>query len=92
MIEVQWSLDHPIDVAELVCICRPGAGPIANPVKDSMQTKTRETTTRALFVTYVSRRLSGRDQVHSFLGEVASLLLQHAHARTTEIAVLPAGG
>lgn len=67
-----------IDVAGLVCLARAGGEAIANPVKDSMATKTCESTSRVLLVAYVSTEVSTPERVRDELLEVQSLFEQHA--------------
>ncbi|HNS99876.1 MAG TPA: B3/4 domain-containing protein [Polyangiaceae bacterium] len=78
------SAGQSIDVAGLICLCRLDGDPIANPVKDSMSTKVRESTTRALFVTYTSRRIAQESELQTVLDRVASYLRDHAGASETE--------
>lgn len=78
------SAGQSIDVSGLVCLARVDGEPIANAVKDSMSTKTRDATTRVLFVTYASRRVAGEADVLGALERVEELLRHHAGATSTE--------
>jgi DNA/RNA-binding domain of Phe-tRNA-synthetase-like protein len=84
------SAGQSIDVAGLICLARVNGEPIANPVKDSMATKVREGTTRALLATYTSRRVTGESEVRTILERVAGLLRQHAGATSTDARCLTA--
>jgi len=70
-----------IDVTGLICLARAGGEPIANPVKDSMATKTHEGTSRVLFVTYASNRVASVAKVREVLAEVGGLLRRHGGAQ-----------
>ncbi len=78
------SAGQSIDVSGLVCLARVGGEPIANAVKDSMSTKTRDASTRVLFVTYASRRIAAEADVLVTLAQVEELLRRHAGATSTE--------
>lgn len=77
-----------IDVGGLICLARVGGEPIANPVKDSMATKTRDSTTRLLFVAYTSLRVASMSEVDRAMADVANLLSTHAGARRIETKVV----
>jgi DNA/RNA-binding domain of Phe-tRNA-synthetase-like protein len=78
------SAGQSIDVAGLICLARVNGEPIANPVKDSMATKVREGTTRALLAAYTSRRVTSETEVRTVLERVEGLLRQHAGATSTD--------
>ncbi len=84
------SAGQSIDVAGLICLARVNGEPIANPVKDSMATKVRESTTRALLATYTSRRVTTESEVRTVLERVTGLLRQHAGATSTDTRSLTA--
>ena len=73
-----------IDLAGLICLANVHGDPIANPVKDSMKTKVRESTSRVLFVTYASKRIASKSDVMQVLEHVGQLLRQHAGAGAVE--------
>jgi len=81
---------HSIDVAGLICVARLHGDPIANPVKDSMATKARESTSRVLFVAYASQRVASQREVVDVLTDVGNLLQRHAGAASVEAHCLPA--
>jgi DNA/RNA-binding domain of Phe-tRNA-synthetase-like protein len=78
------SAGQSIDVSGLLCLARVGGEPIANAVKDSMSTKTRDSSTRVLLVTYTSRRVAAEADVLAALARVEELLRRHAGATSTE--------
>jgi DNA/RNA-binding domain of Phe-tRNA-synthetase-like protein len=82
------SAGQSIDVGGLICVTRIGGEPIANAVKDSMATKTRDSTSRLLFVTYTSRRVASESEVQAVLDGVADLLSRHAGAERCETAIV----
>ncbi|MCL2823622.1 MAG: phenylalanine--tRNA ligase beta subunit-related protein [Polyangiaceae bacterium] len=71
-----------IDLGGLICLAKVDGEAIANPVKDSMATKARESTSRVLFVTYTSRKIADSRSVQVVLERVGMLLREHAGAQS----------
>lgn len=69
---------HTIDVAGLLCVARDGRGPVANPVKDSAETKIRPTTRHVLAVIYGTRTAGLGAAVAPLAARFAALLRESA--------------
>lgn len=79
-----------IDVAGLVCVARDGGACIANPVKDSMETKLRPESRRFVAVLYASRTAFSEADVRAAAERLAGLLTRECGAATS-VRVLVSG-
>ncbi len=78
-----------IDVEGLISLARAGGPCLANPVKDSLETKTTEVSTHVLAVLYGSTRLFSADAMHHHASALGSLLEDHAGATEVHVEVMP---
>lgn len=81
--------EQVIEVEGLLSLARAGGPALANPVKDSMQTKLNDSTTRVFGVIYASNVTCSREEMAQATEEFASLLTQHAGASETHTRILP---
>lgn len=81
---------HAIDVAGLICVARDGGACLANPVKDSMETKLRPESRRFIAVLYASRTAFADASVRAAADRLAALLARECGA-TTDVSVLAGG-
>ncbi len=86
------SVGHTIDLRGLLCVARQGGPCLANPVKDSLEAKVDEASSRLLAVIYTSRKVAGPDEVEAACRRYGDLLRDHAGATTCRWWVLPDGG
>ena len=79
-----------IDVTGLLSLARAGGAAIANPVKDSLATKTDARTTRVLALLYGTRRIWSPVDVRDQASRLGALLAEHAQAERVEVDVAEA--
>jgi len=74
---------HAIDVAGLLCVARDHGPPLGNAVKDSMETKLREDSSRLLAVVWGSARIADAARMREVAASLARLLAQETGGATT---------
>ncbi len=77
-----------MDLAGLVCIARAGGEPVGNPVKDSMEAKTTDQTSRVVAVVYSSLEVADRAAMAEALELYGSLLGAHCDATDVQTLIL----
>jgi len=80
---------HAIDVEGLLCVAREGGAPIANPVKDSMESKLHPASRDLLAVVYGSRKVAPPARMREVAERLAALLARETGG-SAEVSVLPA--
>ena len=78
-----------IDITGLICLAREGGDALANPVKDSMASKTHDGTKNVLGVIYASAAAGGLAGLREATELFAELLREHADASTVLTRILP---
>ena len=77
-----------IDVAGLLCVAREDGPPLGNAVKDSLETRTADTTRNLLAVIWCSTEVAPRDVVERMAAQLAAQLAEHAGADVVTSGVL----
>ena len=73
-----------IDLAGLVCACRPDGPPLGNPIKDSMAGKLKEYTRDVVGIIYGTKHALDESQTHSLATEFAHLLKEYGGATAAD--------
>ncbi len=79
-----------IDVEGLLSIARGWGPPLANPVKDSMESKLRPDSRNLLAVIFGSRKVVSPAAMHGVATRLERLLVTHCGASGAETSVVPA--
>jgi len=77
-----------IDVEGLINVCRAGGAPLGNPVKDSMEAKVGERTTRVVGIIYTSGACTPRDELEGHCASFATMLRDYGGAGETEVLIV----
>lgn len=78
---------HSIDLTDLLLISD-SKGPIGNPVKDQMETKTNDLTKDFLIIIYSSKSKTNPSELESAMNEFEELLKAHADVKQIEKKIL----
>lgn len=78
-----------IDVARLLCIARENGPPVGNAVKDSLETRTSESTRNLIGVIWCSSEVAPADVVERMAQQLGEQLAEHAAAEVVTSGVLP---
>jgi DNA/RNA-binding domain of Phe-tRNA-synthetase-like protein len=79
-----------IDLAGLVCACRPDGPPLGNPIKDSMDGKLKDHTRDVVGIVYGTKSALDESQMQSLVREFADLLKTFGSATQTDARVITA--
>lgn len=79
---------HVINVKGLINVCRSRGPALGNPVKDSMECKIREATSRVIGVTYTSGSCTPQEELREYAETFARLLRDYGEARDTEVLIV----
>jgi DNA/RNA-binding domain of Phe-tRNA-synthetase-like protein len=84
------AANQEIDLAGLVCTCRPDGPPLGNPIKDSMDGKLKPHTRDVVGVIYGTRSALDESQMQSLATEFADLLKKYGGATETHAQIVSA--